>query len=156
MDIEEELIDRFGDVPEPVENLMRIAQLRGVTRRLGVSHLFLRPDGVHLRLDERHMPEPDQLFEGHHQSGRAAALRCGQKAGAGALRAESVPRGSGGYGNPCDDEGSRRIVRPAGETKRASRAEKSLTESSCFKFQMEGKTGALCTCNLAAFVLSFI
>ena len=63
LSIEEELIDRFGDIPEPVENLIRIAQLRGVTRKLGVSHLSLRPDGVHLRLDERHMPEPDQLFE---------------------------------------------------------------------------------------------
>ena len=58
MDIEEELIDRFGDVPEPVENLMRIAQLRGVTRRLGVSHLFLRPDGIHMRIDTRFLPDP--------------------------------------------------------------------------------------------------
>ena len=46
-----------------MENLIRIAQLRGVTRKLGVSHLSLRPDGVHLRLDEQHMPEPDRLFE---------------------------------------------------------------------------------------------
>lgn len=34
-----------------------------MTRKLGVSHLSLRPDGVHLRLDEQHMPEPDRLFE---------------------------------------------------------------------------------------------
>lgn len=61
--IEEELIDRFGDIPEPTENLIRIAQLRGVTRRLGVSHLFLRADGLHLRLDERYMPDPALLFE---------------------------------------------------------------------------------------------
>ena len=63
LDIEEELIDRFGDVPEPVENLMRIAQLRGVTRRLGVSHLFLRPDGVHMRIDTRFLPDPGRLFD---------------------------------------------------------------------------------------------
>ena len=63
LSIEEELIDRFGDIPGPVENLIRIAQLRGVTRKLGVSRLSLRPDGVHLRLDEQHMPEPDRLFE---------------------------------------------------------------------------------------------
>ena len=63
MDIEEELIDRFGDVPEPVENLMRIAQLRGVTRRLGVSHLFLRPDGIHMRIDTRFLPDPGRLFD---------------------------------------------------------------------------------------------
>ena len=63
MEIEAELIDRFGDVPDPVETLMRIAQLRGVTRMLGVSHLFLRPDGVHMRLDEKAMPDPALLFE---------------------------------------------------------------------------------------------
>ena len=63
LDIEEELIDRFGDVPEPVENLMRIAQLRGMTRRLGVSLLTLRADGVHMRLDEKFLPDPALLFE---------------------------------------------------------------------------------------------
>lgn len=63
MDIEEELIDRFGDVPQPVENLMLIAQLRGTTRRLGISHLFLRPDGIHMRLDARFLPDPMRLLD---------------------------------------------------------------------------------------------
>ena len=63
MEIEEELIDRFGDIPEPVLNLMRIAQLRGVTRRLGISRLYLKPDGLHLRVDERYMPDPAMLYE---------------------------------------------------------------------------------------------
>ena len=63
MEIEEELIDRFGDIPQPVINLMRIAQLRGTTRKLGISHLFLRPDGVHMRMDEKFLPDPALLFE---------------------------------------------------------------------------------------------
>ncbi|MDD3411520.1 MAG: transcription-repair coupling factor, partial [Eubacteriales bacterium] len=62
LDIEEELIDRFGDVPEPVANLMNIAQLRAVTRQLGVSHLFLKPDGLHLRLDEKYLPDLNALY----------------------------------------------------------------------------------------------
>lgn len=62
MDTEEELIDRFGDIPRPVQNLMSIAQLRAVTRRLGVNHLYLRADGVHLRLDERYLPDPGALY----------------------------------------------------------------------------------------------
>jgi len=62
MDIEEELIDRFGDIPEPVKNLISIAQLRAVTRKLGVNHLFLRPDGLHLRLDNQYMPDPIVLY----------------------------------------------------------------------------------------------
>ena len=61
-DITDELIDRFGAPPESVETLMDIAQLRALTRRLGVSRLFLRADGVHLRLDEAHLPDPDALL----------------------------------------------------------------------------------------------
>ncbi len=60
--IEDELIDRFGDIPQPVENLIRIAQLRGVTRQLGVSHLTLRQDGIHLKLSQQAMPDPGVLF----------------------------------------------------------------------------------------------
>ena len=62
LDIEEELIDRFGDIPIPVQNLMAIAQLRAITRRLGVNHLFLRSDGVHLRMDEKYLPDLAALY----------------------------------------------------------------------------------------------
>jgi transcription-repair coupling factor (superfamily II helicase) len=62
LDIEEELIDRFGDLPSPVQNLIAIARLRAATRRLGVTHLFLRADGVHLRLDEKFLPNPMTLY----------------------------------------------------------------------------------------------
>lgn len=62
LDIEEELIDRFGDIPTPVQNLMNIAQLRATTRRLGVNHLFLRSDGIHLRMDEKFIPDPMALY----------------------------------------------------------------------------------------------
>ncbi len=62
MTIEDELIDRFGDIPQPVENLIRIAHLRGMTRRLGVSHLTLRQDGLHFKLSQQNMPDPGVLF----------------------------------------------------------------------------------------------
>lgn len=70
MDIEEELIDRFGDIPKPVSNLMSIAQLRGVTRRLGISHLALRADGVHMRVDEKFLPDPALFFVAITQTDR--------------------------------------------------------------------------------------
>ena len=44
LDIEEELVDRFGDVPDSVENLMR-------------------QDGLHMRLDERFTPDPGLLLQ---------------------------------------------------------------------------------------------
>ena len=62
LDVEAELIDRFGDIPEPVEVLILVARLRAVTRRLGINHLFLRPDGVHMRLDPKFIPDTMALF----------------------------------------------------------------------------------------------
>ena len=62
LDVEAELIDRFGDIPEPVEALILVARLRAVTRRLGINHLFLRPDGVHMRLDPKFIPDTMALF----------------------------------------------------------------------------------------------
>ncbi len=63
IDIEEEMVDRFGDIPTPVLNLMYIAQLRGITRKLGIGRLFLRADGVHMRLDEKYLGDPALLYE---------------------------------------------------------------------------------------------
>jgi transcription-repair coupling factor (superfamily II helicase) len=62
LDIEAELVDRFGDIPKPVENLMLVARLRAVTRRLGINHLFLRTDGIHMRLVPKYLPDPMALY----------------------------------------------------------------------------------------------
>lgn len=62
LDIEAELVDRFGDIPRPVENLMLVAQLRAVTRRLGINHLFLKADGIHMRLEPKYLPDPMALY----------------------------------------------------------------------------------------------
>ena len=62
LEIEAELIDRFGDIDRPVQNLIAIAHLRAITRRLGVNHVFLRPDGLHLRMDDKHMPDLAALY----------------------------------------------------------------------------------------------
>ena len=62
MTIEDELIDRFGDIPQPVENLIRIAQLRGITRRLGISHLSLRAEGLRMKLSQQNMPDPGLFY----------------------------------------------------------------------------------------------
>ncbi|MFH1513146.1 MAG: transcription-repair coupling factor, partial [Bacillota bacterium] len=62
LDVEAELIDRFGDIPGPVENLILVARLRAVTRRLGIDHLFLRADGVHMRLEPKYLPDSMALY----------------------------------------------------------------------------------------------
>ena len=57
MEIEDELIDRFGGVPDPVANLMSIAQLRGITRQMGIRDLSLKPAGLLMRFDPEYTPQ---------------------------------------------------------------------------------------------------
>lgn len=44
----DEIADRFGTPPEPVETLLRAARMRALAARLGVSSLRLGPEGVAL------------------------------------------------------------------------------------------------------------
>lgn len=67
-DIEEELVDRFGDLPQSAQNLIGISTLRAVTRQLGVSHVTLKPDGVHLRVDKDYMPDMQLLLQAVEQT----------------------------------------------------------------------------------------
>ena len=41
---------------------MTFLPCRAITRRLGVTHLFLRPDGIHLRMDEKFLPDLGALY----------------------------------------------------------------------------------------------
>ena len=63
-DIEEEMIDRYGDLPAPVETLLDIAQMRALAQRLGVSQVLYRPKGqLMMRLDQRYMPDLQLMMQ---------------------------------------------------------------------------------------------
>lgn len=63
-DIEEEMIDRFGDLPAPVFNLLDIAQLRALAQGLGVAQVIYRAKGqLVMRLDQRYIPDPQLLTQ---------------------------------------------------------------------------------------------
>lgn len=53
MDMQDELIDRFGEIPKPAENLLRIARLKALAHRLGVTEAEIRRDGYRLELLEK-------------------------------------------------------------------------------------------------------
>ncbi len=57
-DIESELVDRYGPVPEPVRNLLEVARLRTVARAGGVADISVQ--GNHVRFG------PVQLRESQH------------------------------------------------------------------------------------------
>ncbi|MCS7235738.1 MAG: transcription-repair coupling factor [Armatimonadota bacterium] len=49
-EVEEELVDRYGPLPEPVRNLIQVAALREMARALGVSAVVREDRGVLLRV----------------------------------------------------------------------------------------------------------
>lgn len=57
--IEEELIDRFGPLPEPVVALIQVATLRASARKLGIQEMIQQ--GKNLRISPLKLPESKQL-----------------------------------------------------------------------------------------------
>ena len=61
-DVIEELIDRFGNIPESVMNLIEIAHLRGVCGRLGVIRVNCTANTLVCRLDIHADIDPARLY----------------------------------------------------------------------------------------------
>lgn len=63
MDIEEELIDRFGDMPEEVENLTLVAHLRAYTRMLAINLVKFQENILYLNMDVERLEDPAALLK---------------------------------------------------------------------------------------------
>ena len=61
-DVIEELIDRFGDVPESVMNLIEIAHLRGICGRLGITRVNHVAGAMVFKLSPGASPDPMKLY----------------------------------------------------------------------------------------------
>ena len=61
-DITDELIDRFGELPEVVQTLLDVSQLRALCNRIGVSRVLRTKTGLTMKLDERYIPDIATLF----------------------------------------------------------------------------------------------
>lgn len=62
-DIEEELLDRFGEAPLTVDALLDISQLRAMANSLGVMSVTWRKGELVMRVDNRYIPEPAILLQ---------------------------------------------------------------------------------------------
>ena len=51
-DLQEELTDRFGDIPVPAENLLRVALLRADAHRARMTQVVQKADGIRFYLHE--------------------------------------------------------------------------------------------------------
>lgn len=60
-DIIDELLDRFGDIPQSVLTLLNVAYLRALCVAFGVGVAQRQPTGLLLRFDERYLPDLNAL-----------------------------------------------------------------------------------------------
>ncbi len=51
-EIEDELIDRFGDIPKPVQNIIEVAALKAPAKSVGVYEISQSGDVLHLKFNE--------------------------------------------------------------------------------------------------------
>ena len=42
MDVVDELLDRYGDIPKETENLIKIVEIRNIARKLGITRIFVK------------------------------------------------------------------------------------------------------------------
>ena len=57
-----ELIDRFGQMPDPVRNLLMVIELKQLCRIANVEKIDAGPKGLSLSFREQHFARPDQLI----------------------------------------------------------------------------------------------
>jgi transcription-repair coupling factor (superfamily II helicase) len=50
-DVKEELVDRFGEIPAPAGNLLRVALIRSVAARIGVTEIVGHPGTIRFYMD---------------------------------------------------------------------------------------------------------
>ncbi|MBR3504560.1 MAG: transcription-repair coupling factor [Clostridia bacterium] len=61
-DLLEELIDRYGDPPRPVVNLVDIAHLKGLCGRIGVDNVSIKRGFLAMRFAPTAKPDPEKLL----------------------------------------------------------------------------------------------
>ena len=78
-DILEELIDRYGDPPQCVINLINIAYMRALASRVGITHITQRPDAIIMRFDASSGVDFERLTCALALLGKRASISAGDK-----------------------------------------------------------------------------
>ena len=58
MDMEDELTDRFGDIPKPVENLLLVSDVRAMAHRAGVTEVLVNRQEITLKMYRKAKLDP--------------------------------------------------------------------------------------------------
>ena len=90
-DMQDELLDRFGDLPKPVLNLLAVADLKVKAHRVYVKELVERPDEIRILLYEKARLNPAAFVDFIAGFGGQHEVREGGKAGLLLPQAEKQP-----------------------------------------------------------------
>lgn len=95
-DLEEEIEDRFGDLPQPVMNLLRIARLRAYAIRYHLEEIKQEGLEIHAKLhpDQNEVVDGQRLFRVAQQFPGRVRLSSGQRIGV-IFRLKGVPPAEG-------------------------------------------------------------
>ncbi len=78
-DIEEEIEDRFGTLPNPVYNLISIAYIKVLAQRIKVSSITQVKDGYKFQFDDNINLDPMVIVKANEEFGRRVNFNCGNK-----------------------------------------------------------------------------
>jgi len=73
-DVEEELVDRFGDEPAPVVNLVAIAHLKAMCSALGIESAIRRPGHLVMKFSPHARVDGARLFAALHATDKRLSL----------------------------------------------------------------------------------
>jgi transcription-repair coupling factor (superfamily II helicase) len=73
-DVEEELVDRFGDEPIPVTNLVAIAHLKAMCSTLGIETVIRRPGQLVMKFSPHARVDGARLFAALHTTDKRLSL----------------------------------------------------------------------------------
>ncbi len=74
-----EMIDRFGKIPEEILNLMEVARLKFACKKVGVERLEIISDGILINFKDNKFAAPESLMQMIFSSKNQIKLHAGQK-----------------------------------------------------------------------------
>ena len=74
-----ELIDRFGEIPEEVENLLKIVEIKQLCKRAGIDKIDAGPKGAVISFYKNTPPNVEGLMHWMQEKGGSVKLRPDQK-----------------------------------------------------------------------------
>ena len=76
-DIEEELLDRFGETPAVVDALLDVSQLRALCNNVGVTNVLYRKGALTMRVDNNCIADPMLLFRALQETDQRFSVQQG-------------------------------------------------------------------------------